>query len=67
MPHGVWTNIALDFVEALPRICGKSIIRVHGKTILTLVDRFNKYCHFILLAHPYSTESVAQVFFTEII
>jgi hypothetical protein len=52
--------VALDFVEALPRVRGKSII-------LTVVDRFSKYCHFIPLAHPYSAESVAQAFFAEIV
>lgn len=35
--------------------------------ILTVVDRFSKYCHFIPLAHPYSAESVAQAFFKEIV
>jgi hypothetical protein len=41
---------------------------VHGKTvILTVVDRFSKYCHFILLAHPYMAESVAQAFFAEVV
>jgi hypothetical protein len=52
--------VALDFVEALPRLRGKSFI-------LTVVDRFSKYCHFIPLAHPYSAESVAQAFFAEIV
>ena len=52
IPQGVWTDVALDFVEALPRVRGKSVI-------LTVVDRFSKYCHFIPLAHPYSAESVA--------
>lgn len=60
VPQGVWTDIALDFVEALPRVRGKSVI-------LTVVDRFSKYCHFIPLAHPYSAESVAQAFFAEIV
>jgi len=60
VPQGVWTDIALDFVEALPRVRGKSVI-------LTVVDRFSKYCHFIPLAHPYSAESVAQAFFTDIV
>ncbi|KAF0904622.1 hypothetical protein E2562_035921 [Oryza meyeriana var. granulata] len=60
VPYGIWTDIALDFVEALPRFRGKSVI-------LTVVDRFSKYCHFIPLAHPYSAESVAQAFFTEIV
>ena len=56
----VWTDIGLDFVEALSRVGGKSVI-------LTVVDRFSKYCHFIPLAHPYSAESVAQAFFTDIV
>jgi hypothetical protein len=56
----VWADIGLDFVEALPR--------VHGKTvILSVVDRFSKYCHFVPLAHPYTAESVAQAFFTDIV
>jgi hypothetical protein len=50
----------MDFIEALPRVGGKSVI-------LTVVDRFSKYCHFIALGHPYSAESVAQAFFTEIV
>jgi hypothetical protein len=60
VPQGIWTDIALDFVEALPHVKGKSVI-------LTVVDRFSKYCHFIPLAHPYSAESVAQAFFTDIV
>ena len=60
VPKAVWTDIGLDFVEALPRVGGKSVI-------LTVVDRFSKYCHFIPLAHPYSAESVAQAFFTDIV
>jgi hypothetical protein len=56
----VWADIGLHFVEALPRVRGKSVI-------LTVVDRFSKYCHFIPLAHPNSAESVAQAFFTDIV
>jgi hypothetical protein len=47
-------------VEALPKVGGKSVI-------LTVVDRFNKYCQFIPLSHPYTAESVAQAFFTDIV
>jgi hypothetical protein len=60
MPQGVWTDIAMDFVEALPRVRGKSVI-------LMVVDNFSKYCHFIPLAHPYSTESLAHAFFVDIV
>ena len=60
VPQGVWTDIAMDFVEALPRVKGKSVI-------LTVVDRFSKYAHFLPLAHPYSAETVAQTFFTDIV
>jgi len=60
VPTMVWSDVGLDFIEALPRIGGKSVI-------LTVMDRFSKYCHFIPLAHPYSAESVAHVFFAEIV
>jgi len=46
------TTIWADIIEALPRVNGKSVI-------LYVIDRFSKYCHFIPLAHPYTTESVA--------
>jgi transposase InsO family protein len=60
VPSAVWANIGLDFVEALPRVNGKTVI-------LSVVDRFSKYCHFIPLAHPYTAESVAQAFFADIV
>uniref|UniRef100_A0A0A9AUI7 Integrase catalytic domain-containing protein n=1 Tax=Arundo donax TaxID=35708 RepID=A0A0A9AUI7_ARUDO len=59
--HGLhWEDIAMDFIEALPRVNGKSVI-------LTVIDRFSKFAHFIPLAHPYTAESVARVFFSEIV
>ncbi|WVZ93030.1 hypothetical protein U9M48_039053 [Paspalum notatum var. saurae] len=60
VPLAVWTDIAMDFIEALRR--------VHGKTvILTVVDRFSKYAHFILLSHPYTAALVARAFFNDIV
>jgi hypothetical protein len=50
----------MDFVEGLPRVHGKFVI-------LTVVDRFSKYTHFIALSHPYTAASVARVFFAEIV
>jgi len=50
----------MDFVEALPKVHGKSVI-------LTVVDRFSKYAHFIPLGHPYTASSVARAFFHDIV
>jgi len=50
----------MDFVEGVPRVNGKSVI-------LTVVDRFSKYAHFMPLAHPYTATSVARVFFDEVV
>jgi hypothetical protein len=52
VPSTVWADIGLDFIEALPKVDRKSVI-------LSVVDRFSKYCHFIALGHPYTAESVA--------
>jgi hypothetical protein len=60
VPSAVWADIGLDFVKVLPRVNGKTVI-------LSVVDRFSKYCHFIALAHPYTAASVAQAFFTDIV
>jgi transposase InsO family protein len=56
----VWSDVAMDFVEGLPRVAGKTVI-------LTVVDRFSKYAHFIALAHPYTAETVARAFFADIV
>jgi hypothetical protein len=56
VPSSVWTDIVMDFVEGFPKVGGKSVI-------LTVVDRFSKFAHFIPLGHPYSVASVAKVFF----
>jgi hypothetical protein len=47
----VWADIALDFVEALPKVHSKFVI-------LTVVDRFSKAVHFIPMGHPYTATSV---------
>jgi len=56
----IWADIAMDFVEGLPKVNDKNII-------LTVVDRFSKYAHFIPLGHPYTASSVARAFFTDIV
>jgi hypothetical protein len=49
----------MDFVEGFLRVHGKSVV-------LTVVDRFSKYAHFITLGHPYTVTLVAHAFFAEI-
>jgi hypothetical protein len=60
VPDAVWTDIAMDFIEGFPKVGGNSVV-------LTVVDRFSKYDHFITLGHPYSATTVATAFFTNII
>jgi hypothetical protein len=60
VPNQVWNDISMDFIEGFPKIGGKSVI-------LTVVDRFSKYAHFIPLSHPYSASSVAKVFFDNVV
>jgi hypothetical protein len=36
VPSRIWADISIDFIEALPKVHGKSVI-------LTVVDRFSKY------------------------
>jgi hypothetical protein len=56
----VWADIAIDFIKDLPKVAGKSVI-------LTVVDHFSKYTHFIPLGHPYTAASVARAFFDGIV
>jgi hypothetical protein len=60
VPSRVWADISIDFVEALPKVHGKSVI-------LTVVDRFSKYAHFIALGHSYTAVSVVRAFFHDIV
>lgn len=60
VPSSVWADVAMDFVEGFPNLNGKSVI-------LTVVDRFSKFAHFIPLGHPYTAISVARAFFAEIV
>jgi hypothetical protein len=50
----------MDFIDGFPKVADKPVI-------LTVVDRFSKYAHFIPLSHPYSASSVAKAFFDSIV
>lgn len=45
----------MDFIEGLPKSRHKDVIFV-------VVDRLTIYAHFMALAHPYTAESIAEVF-----
>jgi hypothetical protein len=60
LPSLIWADIAMNFVEGFPKSGGKSVI-------LTVVDRFSKYNHFIALSHPYTAISVARAFVDNIV
>jgi hypothetical protein len=60
VPSTVWSHVAMDFVKRFSHVNSKSVI-------LTVVDRFSKYDHFLPLGHPYTVTSVAKVFFEAII
>jgi hypothetical protein len=54
VPSRIWADISMDFVEALPKVHGKSVI-------LTVVDRFSKYAHFIPLPSVHGVLGCARV------
>jgi hypothetical protein len=60
VPQGAWQDIAMDFIEKLPKSSGYD-------TILVVVDRFSKYAHFIALKHPFTTAQVAQVVLDQVV
>lgn len=60
IPEVVWSQISMDFIDGLPMSHGCEVI-------LVVVDRLSKYGHFLPLKHPYTTQSVAQVFLDTIV
>jgi hypothetical protein len=60
VPSAVWADITDDFIEGLPRVVDKSCI-------LTVVDCFSKYAHFLPLGHPYIANSVMRLFFDNVV
>jgi hypothetical protein len=59
VPHQIWEDISMDFIDGLPKSSGKNVIFV-------VVDRLSKYAHFIAMSHPYTASSIAQAFFDNV-
>nr|GEY35392.1 retrotransposon protein, putative, unclassified [Tanacetum cinerariifolium] len=55
IPQRAWKDISMDFIDGLPSSRGNTVI-------IVVVDRLNKYAHFIYMAHPYIATQVAQAF-----
>jgi hypothetical protein len=55
IPTLAWTFISVDFVEGWPKSGTKN-------SILVVVDRLTKYSHFSPLSHPFTTQTVTQLF-----
>lgn len=58
VPSEIWSDIAMDFIQGFPKVGGKTVV-------LTVVDRFSKFAHFIPLGHPYTAASVVKAAFFE--
>jgi hypothetical protein len=49
----------MDFIEGLPKSSSKNVI-------LVVVDRVIKSDHFLPLAHPYTVQTLAQLFLGQV-
>jgi hypothetical protein len=47
-PKRVSTNISIDFVEGL-------LVSKEKDAVISIVDRFIKYAHFIAISYPFTT------------
>lgn len=59
IPETAWIMVSMNFIEGLPK-SGK------WNAILVVIDKFNKYAHFVPISHPYIALSIAQQYFNHI-
>jgi hypothetical protein len=59
MPSTSWEIVSMDFIEGLPPSGS-------ANAILVVVDKFSKFAHFVALKHPFTAQTVAQLFFDNV-
>ncbi|XP_068662857.1 uncharacterized protein [Aristolochia californica] len=60
LPEGVWEDLTMDFIEGLPKSEGVD-------TIMVVVKRLSKYAHFLVLRHPFTAKTVADLFVKQMV
>ena len=61
IPTWKWEHISMDFIDGLPRT------RKGNDSIWVIVDRFTKTAHFIPVRSNRTAQSLAQIYFREIV
>lgn len=56
IPHQIWEDVSMDFIDGLP--CSNKYT-----TLMVVVDRLSKSAHLVPLSHPYTARSVAAKFY----
>ena len=59
IPTRKWGHVAIDFITGMPACEGKD-------TILTVVDKATKVCHFIPCAETVSARDVARLYWMNV-
>ncbi|GAU17045.1 hypothetical protein TSUD_105440 [Trifolium subterraneum] len=60
IPNNIWEDLSLDFITGLPKSRGYDAI------LVVVDDSLSKYSHFILLKHPYTARTIAELFVKEV-
>lgn len=55
IPTTPWADVNMNFIKGLPKFKGKTVIWI-------IVDGLTNYGHFVVLAHPYTAQTLAPVF-----